>query len=55
MKRKMALQCTPTLEFTVDGDTITAKLNMGPKTECNTFKLDEEKQSKIGFMEGMVG
>jgi len=41
--------------LTVDGDSITVKINMGPKEECSTFKLDEEKQSKIGPIEGMVG
>ncbi|WAQ95448.1 FABPI-like protein [Mya arenaria] len=51
IKRKAAMQMTPAMTITTEGDTIKVTLKMGPKTENVSFDLNKEFDSK-GMVEG---
>ena len=42
LRRKLASAFNLTLTITVDGDTISLTMSMGPKTNKEAFKLEEE-------------
>ena len=46
LRRKLASAFHPSLTITVDGDSITITMSMGPKTNKETFKLGEEYECR---------
>ena len=42
IKRNIAQQLTPTMEISVEGETITVSITAGPKTNKSSYKLGEE-------------